>query len=103
MHPPSLADNDDLIFCLQFDGNISISSSISSSMSFTASIDPLHIPVHMNYRPDNYFPQLRLPPVRRVIRRGNKVLQARSLPKLSFSIAMLHTMVDMFHTRVLRH
>ena len=52
-------------------------------MSFTASIDPLHIPVHMNYRPDNYFSQLRLPPVRRVIRRDNKVLQARSLPKLS--------------------
>ena len=74
MTPQSPCSNID-----QLDGNISLSSTLDLSLAeFVA--DP--IPVHSGYRPPKPVSD-RPPPVRRVIRRDNKALQALTLPKVS--------------------
>ena len=81
---PPLQDDDS---CLmddtmidQLDGNISVSS-YSDLQNVDSVLYP--IPVQTGHRPSICNPSLRLPPVRKTIRRDNKVLQAVTLPKMS--------------------
>ena len=67
----------------QLDGNISISSDSSISSSSEGDQYASAIPVHIGHRPVNSLQSSRPPPVRRAVRRDNKVLQAASLPKMS--------------------
>ena len=72
----------------QLDGNISLCSSISnestlSSFICSSSDKNCNIPVQIGDRSAKVPYQERLPPVRRVIKRSNKVLQAASFPKFS--------------------
>ena len=80
-HPPKI-DDDLCTHIDQLDGNVSLNSSFCDSDN-DATVH--NITVQTGYRPHRN-PQLsctRLPPVRRTVRRDNKVLQAVSLPKLS--------------------
>ena len=84
IHPLSLSKEDDTnILITQLDGNISLSSSISSSNSSLVTTKSLSIPVHLSHRVACIQSDPRPAPVLKTIRRDNKVLQARSLPKLS--------------------
>ena len=88
--PPSLddgnyeLDNEPSPIMDQLDGNVSLLS-CSDSCSDPLDTDSISnpIPVHTGYRPNSNIFNSRLPPVRRRIRRDNKVLQAASLPKIS--------------------
>ena len=84
IHPLSLSKEDDTnILITQLDGNISLSSSISSSNSSLVTTKSLSIPVRVSHRVACIQSDPRPAPVLKTIRRDNKVLQARSLPKLS--------------------
>ena len=79
--PPT--NDDDLAYTMdQLDGNISVSS-IDTSVSDDDQLSaPNYIPVHTGYRP-NHGNIFRPPPVRKTIRRDNKVLQAVTLARIS--------------------
>ena len=84
MQPPN--KDDDFCFLMdQLDGNVSLTSYNSSSHVLDTDNPTQHIPVHTGHRP-NYHCHIsnkRLPPVRKTVRRNNKVLQAVTLPKIS--------------------
>ena len=80
----------------QLDGNISFVSCNHSDPLDTANISH-NIPVHTGFRPHRQFPPDRLPPVRKRIRRDNKVLQAASLPKIS--IYNMHSLMPNISTQ----
>ena len=74
--------DDDLAYCIdQLDGNISITS-LNSSLSLDT-LPASTIPVHIGFRPSSFPVSERLLPVRKTIRRDNKVVQALSLPRIS--------------------
>ena len=65
------------------DGNDSVSSIDTSVCDDDQSNAPNYIPVHTGYRPVSNHSNIRPPPVRKTIRRDNKVLQAVTLPRIS--------------------
>ena len=83
LQPPLDCSSDDLAHNIdQLDGNLTISS-LNSSFLCSDDSSPSSIPVIIGFRPS--FPhasEMRLP-VRKTIRRDNKVLQAESLPRIS--------------------
>ena len=85
INPPYIEDdflkkNNESIFNLpQLDGN----DSFCSFSSFHYINIGEHISVQIDNRNSQHFSSERLPPVRKMIRRDNKVLQALSLPKFS--------------------
>ena len=93
---PLIKDDDQCSIIDQPDGNISLTSSNSSFCN--PDIDAA-IPVHTGYRPfnQNQMYNVRLPPVRKTIRRDNKVPQALSLPKLTnYNVRSLLPKVENF-------
>ena len=77
---PPIKDDDLGMFMDQLDGNISVTSSLSAGDEAIPCAQ--YIPVLTGFRP-GHCSTARLPPVRKTIRRDNKVLQALTLPKLS--------------------
>ena len=65
------------------DGNDSVSSIDTSVCDDDQSNAPNYIPVHTGYRPVSNHSNIRPPPVRKTIRRDNKVLQVVTLPRIS--------------------
>ena len=70
----SILDDDSCSLIDQMDGNVSVSSLNSSLPDNNCAHH--HITVQTGYRPSQPTLDQRLPPVRRTIRRDNKVLQA---------------------------
>ena len=79
---PYVWDNGSSIHIDQLDGNISLNSS-NMSVCETDTDATYPISVQLGYRPSKSICISRLPPVRKTIRRDNKLLQAVSLPKMS--------------------
>ena len=82
---PPIKDDDCASTMDQLDGNVSVSSDDTSVFDDDDQFNaPKHIPVHTGHRPvSNHSNNCRLPPVRKTIRRDNKVLQAVTLPRIS--------------------
>ena len=76
---PPIKDDDLGMFMEQLDGNISVTSLSAQDEAIPCA---QYIPVLTGFRP-GHCSTARLPPVRKTIRRDNKVLQALTLPKLS--------------------
>ena len=100
--PPPKDDDIAELFC-QLDGNISISSDISVYENSEDDIynSTSHIPVYISNRLRINFltSNQKLPPVRKTIRRDNKVLQAVTLPRTScYNMCSLMPKVDNFGT-----
>ena len=101
--PPPKDDDIAELFC-QLDRNISLSSDLSVYENSEDDIYnfPSHIPVYISNWPriNCLTSKQRLPPVRKTIRRDNKVLQAVTLPTC-YNMRSLMPKVDNFGTDML--
>ena len=93
---PPIKDDVLGMFMDQLNGNISVTSSMSAQDETIPCAQ--YIPVLTGFRP-GHCSTARLPPVRKTIRRDNKVLQVLTLPKVSNSnISSLFPKIENFGT-----